>query len=496
VIGWPSSLRVRLALWHSLLVGLPLAIFAIVCYVAFSRALVGGTDRFIAEALAAFTRELGAERRAGLTAQQAMITTVHEVRFRELHIMILDPAGRVVASAAPPDTTGLPDRSAAIERQLDDQVITRVSAAAREDGPLQLQLDADDGAYRVRAQRLDVDGVGFVLAGRYPLREAEQTMADVRRLFVVAIPLFIVAAAVSGYFLARRNLAPVATMAERAAAITATNLHERLPVGGGDELVRLARVVNDLLDRLEQAFELQRRFMADASHELRTPTAIVRTEADVTLSKPVRHEAEYRESVTIMQDASRRLTRIVDDLFLLARSDAGHLVVHRATIHLEDVVDDTVRSARPLADTRGVRMDLTNVVEAPLQGDADLLGRLLLNLLDNAIKHSAAGGQVAVTMERDGDAVRVTVTDQGEGIPAALQGRVFERFFRADAARTRQETTRTSGAGLGLAISRRIAEAHAGRLELVESRPGHTAFQLTLPVDLPAIQRRETLVRS
>ena len=252
-------------------------------------------------------------------------------------------------------------------------------------------------------------------------------------------------------------------------AITATNLHERLPVGGGDELVRLARVVNDLLDRLEQAFELQRRFMADASHELRTPTAIVRTEADVTLSKPVRHEAEYRESVTIMQDASRRLTRIVDDLFLLARSDAGHLVVHRATIHLEDVVDDTVRSARPLADTRGVRMDLTNVVEAPLQGDADLLGRLLLNLLDNAIKHSAAGGQVAVTMERDGDAVRVTVTDQGEGIPAALQGRVFERFYKVDRARQR-------GLGGTVALDPEAKESLV-RLSVGDARKALTALE-------------------
>ncbi len=496
MIGWPSSLRVRLALWHSLLVGLPLAVFAMVCYVAFSRALVGGTDRFIAEALSAFTRELGAERRAGLTAQQAMITTVHEVRFRELHIMILDPAGRVIASAAPPDTSGLPDRTAAIERHLDSLVIARASALTGADGPLSLQLEAADGASRVRAQRLEIDGVGYVLAGRYPLREAEQTMADVRRLFVVAIPLLIVAAAVSGYFLARRSLAPVASMAERAAAITASNLHQRLPVSGGDELVRLARVVNDLLDRLEQAFEQQRRFMADASHELRTPTAIVRTEADVTLGKPQRAEAEYRESVTIMQDASRRLTRIVDDLFLLARSDAGHLVVHRAAMHLEDVVDDTVRAARLLGDTRGVRVALTEVVEAPVQGDADLLGRLLLNLLDNAIKHSTTGHLVTVAMQRVGSAVQVSVTDEGEGIPTALQGRVFERFFRADAARTRQETSRTSGAGLGLAISRRIAEAHDGQLALVESRPGHTVFRVTLPLAAPTDQRIAIPARS
>jgi len=489
MIGWPSSIRVRLALWHSILLGLPLVIFAIVCYVAFSRALVGGTDRFIGEALSAFTRELGAERRAGLTTQQAMITTVHEVRFRELHIMILDPAGRVVAMAGPPDSARRADATASGGDPLDEQVIRTVRADSVRAEPVQLTLDTPDGAFRVRAQRLDVDGLGYVLAGRYPLREAEQTMEGIRRMFGLAIPLLILAAGVSGYFLALRSLAPVASMAEHATEISATTLHERLPVGGGDELVRLARVINDLLDRLEQSFEQQRRFMADASHELRTPTAIVRTEADVTLSKPHRDEGEYRESVGIMQDASRRLTRIVDDLFLLARSDAGHLVVHRAPIYLEDVVDDTTRGVRPLADRRGVRVELVEVVEAPVQGDADLMGRLLLNLLDNAIKHSPEGGVVSVRMRRDEDVIHVDVADQGPGIPAESRERVFERFYRVDAARTRQETSHTSGAGLGLAIARRIAEAHDGRLVLAESRPGHTVFQLTIPVASAGVQR-------
>ncbi len=489
MIGWPSSIRVRLALWHSILLGLPLVIFAIVCYVAFSRALVGGTDRFIGEALSAFTRELGAERRAGLTTQQAMITTVHEVRFRELHIMILDPAGRVVAMAGPPDTTRRADATAPSGDPLDEQVIRTVRADSALTDPVRLTLDTPEGAFRVRAQRLDVDGLGYVLAGRYPLREAEQTMEGIRRMFGLAIPLLILAAAVSGYFLALRSLAPVASMAEHATEISATTLHERLPVGGGDELVRLARVINDLLDRLEQSFEQQRRFMADASHELRTPTAIVRTEADVTLSKPHRDEGEYRESVGIMQDASRRLTRIVDDLFLLARSDAGHLVVHRAPIYLEDVVDDTTRGVRPLADRRGVRVELVEVVEAPVQGDADLIGRLLLNLLDNAIKHSPVGGVVSVRMRRDEDVIHVDVADQGPGIQAESRERVFERFYRVDAARTRQETSHTSGAGLGLAIARRIAEAHDGRLVLAESRPGHTVFQLTIPIASTGAQR-------
>ncbi len=484
MIGWPSSIRVRLALWHSMLLGFPLVMFAIVSYVAFSRALVGGTDRFISEALSAFSRELSAERRAGLSVQQAIITTIYEVRFRELHIMIMDSSGRTT-TAALPDTARAP--SNADNARVDDQIVRQL----RDDGitssrslasPVLMTLETPLGAFRARAQRLDLDGASYLLMGRYPLRETEQTMVDIRRMYSLAIPLLIIAAAVSGYLLALRSLAPVASMAERAAEISATNLHARVPVGGGDELVRLALIINDLLDRLQRSFDQQRRFMADASHELRTPTAIVRTEADVTLSQAHRSEPEYRESVGIMQDAARRLTRIVDDLFLLARSDAGHLVVHRAPLHLEDVVDDATRGVRQLADRRHVQVKITEAVEAPVFGDADLLGRLLLNLLDNAIKHSPVDGDVTVIMTRDANRVRVAVTDQGPGIPADSRDRVFERFFRVDAARTRQETSHTSGAGLGLAIARRIAEVHDGALTLDESAPGRTVFMFDLPL--------------
>ena len=474
----PSSIRVRLTLWYAILLGIPLAVFAIISYVAFSRALVSGTDRFIGEALGAFTRELGAERRAGLGISDAMRATVSEVRFRELHILIIDSAGRVVArgDSALVGTSPAPDEST---------VLDAVRGSPSE--PFTIRLRGADGEQLVRAQPLLIDGHRYTLSGRYPLREAESMMAGVRRMFLVAIPLLILAAAVSGYFLADRSLKPVSSMAEHAAEISASNLHERLPVTGGDELVRLARVINDLLDRLETSFEQQRRFMADASHELRTPTAIVRTEADVTLSRPSRTSEEYRASIGIMQDAARRLTRIVDDLFLLARADAGHLVVQQNAVYLEDVVDGAVRSVRHLADARGVSVQLGALVEAPLRGDADLLGRIVLNLLDNAIKHVPAAGIVTVTMERRHNDVTVSVVDTGPGIPAEAVGRLFERFFRAEASRLRTDDGATGGAGLGLAIARRIAEAHGGRLDLVASRPGHTEFRLTLPVE-PSVE--------
>jgi two-component system OmpR family sensor kinase len=476
VFAWPSSIRVRLTFWYAILLGIPLAVFAIISYIAFSRALVSGTDRFIGEALAAFERELGAERRAGLEIPDAMRATVHEVRFRELHILIADSANEVIArgDSALVGTSPMPGEAT---------VLATVRGAGPISRPYTVRVRGDDGEHLVRLQPLLIDGHRYTLSGRYPLREAEQMMSGVRRMYLVAIPLLILAAAISGYFLADRSLKPVSSMAEHAAEITASNLHERLPVTGGDELVRLARVINDLLDRLETSFEQQRRFMADASHELRTPTAIVRTEADVTLSRPSRTTDEYRASIGIMQDAARRLTRIVDDLFLLARADAGHLVVQQSPVYLEDVVDGAVRSVRQLADTRGVTVQLGELVEAPLRGDSDLLGRIVLNLLDNAIKHAPAGGHVMVGMTRSGDTVTVSVVDSGPGIPAEAMDRLFERFFRAEASRPRHEDGDSGGAGLGLAIARRIAEAHAGRLELVSSKPGHTEFRLTLTVE-------------
>jgi signal transduction histidine kinase len=175
------------------------------------------------------------------------------------------------------------------------------------------------------------------------------------------------------------------------------------------------------------------------------------------------------------------MARIVDDLFLLARADAGHLVLRAGPIYLEEVVDNAARSVRHIAERQGVSLVLGDLVEAPVHGDADLLGRLLLNLLDNAIKHSPNGGTIQVRLSRRGGEFHVSVADQGPGIPPESRDRVFERFFRADEARARDESGNTTGAGLGLAIARRIAEMHGGTLDLVDSRPGRTEFRFAIP---------------
>jgi two-component system OmpR family sensor kinase len=478
----PKSVRAQLTLWYALVLSVPLIAFAVVSYGIFSRTLRSRTDAFIGDALTVFSRELVSERRIRPTIPDAIRATVAEVRFRHLDIIVVDDSGAAIAMSGQQDNALAPPRL----EPADSVIVLAAITAELGNEEWTSTLRRPDGPYRILVRSLAVgDRRQFRLAGVYPLVEVETTLERIRQLFMIAIPLLIAAAATGGSFLAKRSLSPVTAMASRAAEIGASNLHERLPVVADDELGALARVLNDLLNRLESSFDQQRRFMADASHELRTPATILRTEADVTLSRPARTETEYRESMTVVQNAAQRLTRIVDDIFLLARADAGHLVMHVEPLHLEDLTHDMVRAVRPIADHYGVRVELGDAVEAPMQGDPDLLGRVILNLLDNAIKHSSKGGTVELAMAAPGAQYEITVTDAGSGIPADAHDRVFERFFRADSARSRAESSVTSGSGLGLAIGRRIAELHGGRLDLVSSRPGHTAFRLTLPRKLP-----------
>jgi len=479
---WPSSLRARITLWFAVVLGVPLVAFAAVSYVVFDRTLLARTDHFMGDALSAFARELANERRLASSNAMAAQTTVYEVRFRQLQVVLADSAGTLLAAS--PVEADAESRAAGIE-PLDPARVLAAATRPDADGESRT-MDEPGGAYRVHARTVQLAGEPVSLIGIAPLHDIDEVLARVRGAFLVAIPLLLTAAAAGGFFVARRSLAPVSAMGAQAAAITDANLHERLPVvTPNDELGGLATVINSLLDRLERAFAQQRRFMADASHELRTPTAILATEAQVTLSRDHRSEGEYRESVAVMQGAAGRLTRIVDDLFLLARADAGYLVARHRDLYLDEVVHNATRAIRPVAEHRSVRVELLPVMDAPFHGDGDLLGRLLLNLLDNAIKFSVGSGTVSVELvaRADGGVPRyeIRVVDDGPGIPADLQERVFERFFRGDPARGRVEPTETSGAGLGLAISRRIAEAHGGTLALVSSRPGRTEFCLTLP---------------
>lgn len=475
----PSTLRWRLTLWYILLLGVPLIAFAAGGYLLFVHTLDTRTNQFITDALAPFAREIVSERRVAAGVIPAIRTTASEVRFRDIHIAILDSAGAVVAAsptgAREAKDEGDADAVALGEQGLPTERDAWIAAAlrGRDVGATQvLTIDRPTGAVRLISNPLTIEGQRFALTGTYALHDSDELLARVRSVFIIAIPLLIICAAMGGYYVTARSLAPVSSMAAQAAAISTANLGERLPVGGSEEVVRLAQMVNRLLDRLEASFALQRQFMADASHELRTPTAIIRTETDVTLAQPHRAEEAYRESAGVVRDAARRLTRIVDDLFLLARADAGDVSVRRERVHLDELIQSAIQVIHPLAAEHGIQMQLLEFVEAPLDGDADQLGRLILNLLHNAVKHSPDASAVTISLSRRAAEYEILVVDAGAGIPPDAQPRVFERFFAQGPA---------SGSGLGLPIARRIAELHGGRVDLVASRAGHTEFRVTLP---------------
>jgi heavy metal sensor kinase len=282
--------------------------------------------------------------------------------------------------------------------------------------------------------------------------------------------------------LARKSLAPVMAMAERARKIGAENLGEQLPVANPrDELGQLAVTFNELLARLYEAFERQRRFMADASHELRTPLSVMSATAGVILRKRRREEEEYREAIQTMNEQTRRLSRIVKDMFTLARADAGSYPLDKRSLYLNDLLEDVARAARLLAAEKNVELEITNGVEAGFHGDEDLLRQMILNLVDNAIKHTPPGGAVRMSLTEEPRDYVISVSDTGPGIPPEAQARVFERFYRIDKTRSHSEDGHGAGAGLGLAIASWIAQAHAGKLELARSDHNGATFTVRLP---------------
>jgi signal transduction histidine kinase len=242
-----------------------------------------------------------------------------------------------------------------------------------------------------------------------------------------------------------------------------------------------------LLNRLSESFDRQRRFMADASHELRTPVAILRGESEVALSQQARSPDEYRESLDVMHHESERLTRIVEDLFTLTRADAGQYPLQPTDFYLDELVAECVHSARTLAQAKKISLTFEGAPESLIHADESLVRRMLLNLLDNAIKYTREFGRVTVSCQRNGREYAVNIADTGCGIPAEMRPRIFERFFRADKARSHSEND-GGGAGLGLAISRWIAEAHHGRLELARSDSTGSTFSAYLPADtIPSV---------
>ncbi|HMK21768.1 MAG TPA: heavy metal sensor histidine kinase [Terriglobales bacterium] len=357
--------------------------------------------------------------------------------------------------------------------------------------PQKQDVRLGENPFRFVSQKIEAEGRTYVVQTGTSIDEEVETLQRFRDYLLIFAPMLLLVAGAVGYGLSRRALAPVDALTRTARTITGGTLGNRLaPLHTRDELQRLSDTLNEMLARLEAAFGRVTQFTADASHELRTPVSLIRTEAELALRRS-RGEEEYREALRRILLESERTTTLIEQLLALARADSGRESFEIKPLDLRGVLQDVAAGWRQVANVRGLQFN-ERILDAEMSvlGDEAALRRALNALLDNAFKYTPLpGGMVRLSAERKNGRALISVSDNGDGIPEEDQGRIFERFYRVDKARTRD----MGGAGLGLSIARWIVEQHHGNIT-VESTPGAgSIFRVELPL-APARVAKEILV--
>jgi heavy metal sensor kinase len=461
-----ESLRTRLTLWYVGILAAVLVAFSMGVYTLVERTLYAHQDARLRSVLKASADTLS---KSG-PSDGSIPEQFRKLEFPNQVVVVFDGEGKVIAQKPEGRSVRpcLPPKPYA----LSPLQFYELSDSAP---------DADDscrGSYRL-LKTADSGRPYFISVSESsePLSDQLDTLQNVLELGAAVAMLV---AGVGGWLFARRSLEPLAAMATTTQRITAENLDEHVPVHNPrNELGQLATSFNELLSRLSTSFSQQRQFVTDASHELRTPLTVMRTAAQVVLQKPQRTESEYREALSSIEKQTQRLGRIVNDMFTLARSDSGAIVLQSAEMYLDEVLTEAAQTVSVLASRKEIRIEMPAQQEAPYRGDEGLLRQMFINLLDNAVKYTHEGGLVSILLERLESEYIVIISDTGIGIPTEAQPYVFDRFFRADKSRT--QTMDGNGAGLGLSIARVIAEVHKGRLELQHSDGTGSIFSVSLP---------------
>jgi len=317
-----------------------------------------------------------------------------------------------------------------------------------------------------------VEGVAVAWRADDPIEDIDRPITIA---FAIAIPIIVALAVIAGGIITRRGLAPLTAMANIAADIEAYDLTRRLHAPkGDDELGRLCATFDRMLDRLQKAFERQRRFTADASHELRAPLSVIRAEADLALRKP-RDGAEYRHALEAIASETTRLESLIGDLLVVARADEGG-VSKSTLVDFSAIAREAASRLQPVADAKGVRLHASVQPDLTVFADPSSLSRVPVVLLDNAVKFAPAGGNVNITAERNGTNAVLSVRDDGPGFSRAGLERATSRFWREDSARGR------GGSGLGLAIARAIVEQAGGTIQLANSPSGGADVTVRVPL--------------
>jgi heavy metal sensor kinase len=453
------SIRQRLTLWYTSAVAILLAVLAISLLLVHDRLARAGLEtdlRRINDAVATvLANELIEKGHAHAAAEEALIEVVVPGR----HLAIATRDGRVLAQrwtlpSAPPllDVAGARERTTTLITPVAATIITRALPPVPE---------------------------GFVVVTAATWNELYRDRSDLVRTLLVVMPIALIVTMLGAFWVAGRALRPARRMAAEARRLSERAPGQRLTTGRQDELGQLATAFNGLVDRLESALAVRSRFLADASHELRTPVSIARTAADVALSREGRSDAEYRDALAVISRQMTHLGRIVSDMLALARSDATDWPLTITDFYFEELLAEAVRAMAALATAREVTVQSASPVDLQIRGDEGLLYQMIVNLLENAIRHTPPGGAVRVTVTTPSGEIRITVEDTGHGIEDPDRERIFDRFVQASS--SAEEANHTRGTGLGLAIARRIARAHQGDVTLASTGPTGSCFVATLP---------------
>ena len=478
-----DTIRTRLTTWFASAVAVILAGFTVAVFLSRRSALYGELDRRIESEAELTAGILAGVARAGGTVVRSDAAG-RPVLAQELSATLEAVPDFLLITAAEKDSFPLfmsVDSGGLTYPKYEQLRNVIVSAQGRRvEGTIRLDPDGQRLRYIVRPLGSEVATGGAVLVGVRP-ETAELGLEQTFSTFLLILPFGVLAAYAIGSLVARRALGPVAQITNEVREITdGTGLHRRLPTSMvKDELGRLADTLNQMISRLERSFTALRRFTADASHELKTPLTVLKAGVERALTTP-KMPPESLAALEEAMDEINRMTELVDALLTLARADEGLVRLHQEPVDLRALILETEETGELLAEPAGIAVSADAPVDPVIVPvDGSRIRQLVMNLLTNAVKYTPAGGRVRLWLEREDGRVRFGVSDTGIGIAPGDLPHIFDRFWRADSARTR--TGERPGVGLGLAICKWIAEAHGGTIE-VQSRPGRgTTFSVTLP---------------
>lgn len=461
------SLRFRITAWYAGLLAGALLVFGVSVYLGLERYLYWDLQRTLGADCRTIATQLLSQhpfKRADWLETEINEAYAPEVNGHFIRVVQKD-AGVLYVSGVPKDGTFDPSQ-------------VSLPGGGEMTRPRKIHLSGGRQLLIDTLQYTAPDGTNFIIESGVPYRQIEIVLHGLLVTFLLYMPFIIFLAVVSGYWLMRRSLQPVDEITKRAEGITSTNLSERLPViQTGDELERLSVSLNRMIERLDQAFQHINRFSADASHELRTPLTILQLELE-GIAQSHRLTPSLADQIGSALEETHRMSHIVENLLAISRLDAGEVKMDKARLDLGDLAESTAEQMKLLADEKSIVFRRHVEADIYVEGDRSRLQQVIVNLVANAIKYTHEGGQVEVTVRRDHNAAVLEVSDNGAGISANALPHVFERFYRADKARSRN----SGGAGLGLAIAKAICTAHGAEIKVSSLEGRGSRFSVELPL--------------